>query len=68
MIGLMQTPITSSVEVPFDEAGFAAGEDFAYSNTNYGTQEIDVSNLTGNYYFTFVSHGWNAMISNLRYE
>ena len=68
MVGLMQTPITSAVEVPFDQAGFSAGEDFAYSNTNYGTQEIDVSNLTGNYYFTFVTHGWNAMISNLRYE
>ena len=68
MIGLMQTAPSDIISATYDSAGFAAGDNFANSNTNYGTQEIDVSNLTGNYYFTFVSHGWNASISNLRYE
>lgn len=66
MIGLMQNAPTDIVNAEYSQAGFAIGANFANSNTNYGTQEIDVSNLSGNYYFVIVSHGWNANITNLR--
>ena len=66
MVGLMQNAPTRAIQVAYESAGFAAGDDFANSNTDYGTQEIDVSNLSGNYYFVIASHGWNATISDLK--
>lgn len=32
----------------------------------YTDQQLDVSNLTGEYYIAVVAHGWNATLSNIR--
>lgn len=66
MVGLMQTAPSGIINAEYSQAGFVAGNDFAYSNTDYGTQTIDVSALSGNYYFVVVAHGWNASVSDLR--
>lgn len=34
--------------------------------TTYTDQQLDVSNLTGEYYIAVVAHGWNATLSNIR--
>lgn len=39
---------------------------FKYTNTNYGVQSFDVSNLTGELYVVWASTGWNATLSNLK--
>lgn len=39
---------------------------FKYTNTNYGAQSFDVSNLTGDIYVVWASTGWNATLSNLK--
>lgn len=38
---------------------------FAYTNTDYGEQEFDVSELTGQLYIIWASTGWNAVMSDL---
>ena len=38
---------------------------FAYTNTDYGEQEFDVSELTGQIYVIWASTGWNAVMSDL---
>lgn len=40
---------------------------FKYTNTNYGEQEFDVSELTGSLYIVWASSGWNAIMSNLTF-
>ena len=65
-IGLMTNSPSSILNATYSELNFVAGGYFANSNTNYGTQEIDVSSLSGTYYFIVNAHGWNATISNLR--
>ena len=67
-IGLMATTPSAILNGTYSELNFVAGDDFSNSNTNYGTQEIDVSSLSGTYYLVINAHGWNAIISNLREE
>ena len=67
-IGLMATAPSAILNGTYSELNFVAGDDFSNSNTNYGTQEIDVSSLSGTYYLVINAHGWNAIISNLREE
>ncbi|HAH17802.1 MAG TPA: hypothetical protein DCL29_02150 [Eubacterium sp.] len=40
---------------------------FKYTNTNYGEQEFDVSELTGSLYIVWASSGWNAIMSDLTF-
>ena len=42
--------------------------EYKYTNTTYSSSEckLDVSSLTGVYYITLVSHGWNLVFSNLK--
>ena len=68
MIALRSTAPNSTLQGNYSSLGFSAGSEFNDANTNYGTQEIDVSELTGNYYLVVNSHGWNVNLSNLRYE
>ena len=67
-IGIMSTFPTSYLDGAYSDLDFVAGNYFPNSNTDYGTQEIDVSNLSGDYYLVINAHGWNASIKNLRYE
>ena len=67
-IGIMSTFPTTYLDGAYNDLDFVAGNYFPNSNTDYGTQEIDVSNLSGNYYFVVNAHGWNASIKNLRYK
>lgn len=68
MIALRSTAPNSILQGNYSSLGFSVGSEFNDANTNYGTQEIDVSELTGNYYLVVNSHGWNVNLSNLRYE
>ena len=38
---------------------------FRYTNTDYGVQEFDVSELTGEVYIVWGDHGWTATLSNI---
>ena len=67
-IGIMSTFPTTYLDGAYSDLSFVAGNYFPNSNTDYGTQEIDVSSLSGNYYFVINAHGWNASIKNLRSE
>lgn len=64
-MGLLVYPITTAINLNPTSTDWVALAYFPRSNTDYGTVEIDVSNLTGTYYLTCVCHGWNATISNV---
>ena len=64
-IGLLVYPITTAINLNPTSTDWVALAYFPRSNTDYGTVEIDVSNLTGTYYLTCVCHGWNATIENV---
>lgn len=65
-IGLLTYSITSAINLSPSSLDWKALNYFYYSNTDYGTVEIDVSTLTGTYYLTCVCHGWNATIENMK--
>ena len=65
-MGLLVYPITAAINLNPTSTNWVALAYFPRSNTDYGTVEIDVSNLTGTYYLTCVCHGWNATIENVK--
>lgn len=67
-IGL-QASVPSSVQVvDATDSRWAAVVDYANANTVYSNQELDVSELTGQYYFVINAHGWNAIIDDFVLE
>ena len=63
-VGLSQSIPTSWATV----STFSLYAEYKYTNTTYSSSEckLDVSSLTGVYYITLVSHGWNLVLSNLK--
>ena len=44
----------------------AVKKSYDTNNVEYTDEELDVSNLTGEYYIAVVAHAWNATLSNIR--
>lgn len=63
-VGLSQSIPTSWANA----STFSLYAEYKYTNTTYSSSEckLDVSSLTGVYYITLVSHGWNLVFSNLK--
>lgn len=63
-VGLSQSLPTSWANA----STFSLYAEYKYTNTTYSSSEckLDVSSLTGVYYITLVSHGWNLLFSNLK--
>lgn len=67
-IGL-QASVPSNVQViDVSDSRWEAVVDFANANTTYTDQELDVSELTGQYYLVINAHGWNAVIDDFVLE
>lgn len=65
-IGLMQSAPSQSVSVTTDSPAWAVVKGYSDqdASSSFTDQELDVSNLTGNYYLVVSAHGWNATISD----
>lgn len=65
-IGLMQNAPSQTVNVTTDSSAWAVVKGYSDqdASSSFTDQELDVSNLTGNYYLVVSAHGWNATISD----
>ena len=48
------------------EMGYIAVNEYKRSNTDYGYQELDISDLTGTIYIVINCHGWTSEISDIK--
>lgn len=67
-IGLQASAPSSVQAIDATDSRWAAVVDYANANTVYSNQELDVSELTGQYYLVINAHGWNAIIDDFVLE
>ena len=67
-IGLQASAPSSVQVIDASDSRWEAVVDFANANTTYTGQELDVSELTGQYYLVINAHGWNAVIDDFVLE
>ena len=64
-IGLMSA-IPSGYYYANDTTNYIIKKQYDTTNSSYTQEELDVSNLTGEYYIAMVAHGWNATLQNIK--
>ena len=67
-IGLQASAPSSVQVIDATDSRWMAVVDYANANTVYSNQELDVSELTGQYYLVINAHGWNAIIDDFVLE
>jgi len=67
-IGLQASAPSSVQVIDATDSRWAAVVDYANANTVYSNQELDISELTGQYYLVINAHGWNAIIDDFVLE
>lgn len=66
MVGIVNDEPTSRYEGEYEDLPFIAGHQYKDSNTNFGSQSFDVSNITGVKYLVINAPGWNSVFSNFK--